>query len=89
MVFSVCKAILWDFHLQQNDSSVVNGKGGIGDRLFCFIGNSDLFRKQKKHAFTKVELDKRVRGNGNKTMVRLEDIKTFFTKQIVKRIVFI
>ena len=57
--------------------------------LFSLYRKFRFFRKQKKHAFTKVELGKRVYGNGNKTMVRLEDIKTFFTKQIVKRIVFI
>ena len=57
--------------------------------VFYFIGNFDFSRKQKKRVFTKLELGKHVHGNDNKTMVRLEDIKTFFTKQIVKRIVFI
>lgn len=34
-------------------------------------------------------LDKYVSGHGNKTMLGLEDIKAFFTKIIVKGVIFI
>ena len=39
--------------------------------------------------FTEHTLDKHVFGDDNKTVTRLEDIKTFFSKAIVKRVILI
>lgn len=54
-----------------------------------FIGNSDFEKCKKKRMFTEHMLDKHAFGHGKKTKEMLEDIKTFFSKFVVKRVVFI
>lgn len=39
--------------------------------------------------FVEHMLDKHVFGYDNKTVLRLEDMKTFFSEMIVKRVIFI
>ncbi len=46
-------------------------------------------QSKKEHMFIEHMLDKHVFGHDNKTLAESEDIKTFFAKTIVKRIIFI
>ena len=58
-------------------------------QLFYFIGNCVFGAVKKEHMFVEHMLDKHVFGHDNKTLAESEDIKTFFAKTIVKRIIFI
>ena len=57
---------------------------------FCtFIGNCVFGVAKKEHMFIEHMLDKHVFGHDNKTLAGSEDIETFFSKTIVKWVIFI
>ena len=61
----------------------------LAELFVLFIGNCDFWENKKEHMFIEHMLDKHVFGHENKMMAGLEDVKTFFPKIIVKRVIFI
>ena len=58
--------------------------------LCSFIGNSNFYESKKKHMFIEHMLDKHVFRHEKKTVIRSENIKTFFSEIIiVKWVIFI
>ena len=58
--------------------------------VFYFIGNSNFYESKKKHMFIEHMLDKHVFRHEKKTVIRSENIKTFFSEIIiVKWVIFI
>ena len=62
---------------------------GRKSALYFFIGNCVFGVAKKEHMFIEHMLDKHVFGHDNKTLAGSEDIETFFSKTIVKWVIFI
>ena len=71
-------------------ATALGGRVPRAELFVSFIGNSNFYESKKKHMFIEHMLDKHVFRHEKKTVIRSENIKTFFSEIIiVKWVIFI